>query len=246
MPNLRLLIAAQIKSSSFGRVWVPADFAQLGHRDVVDKALQRMVTAGELRRIDRGLYDKPMLNTLTKRLSTADYREVIGAIARRDKLRILVDGMTAANDLGLTDAVPARVTLHTDARRRSIQVDQLLIEFKTTAASRLYWAERPAMRVVQALYWLKDTFESDADHILRRLEQILADAMYGAAITQDLADGFSVLPAWMQNFLRQLPAVEHELVGANFAKQQQTTKPPAPQKPRMPKRRVLKAQAATR
>jgi hypothetical protein len=51
---------------------------------------------------------------------------------------MLVDGMTAANDLGLTDAVPARVTVHTDARRRSIRLDNLVIEFKMTAPSRLY------------------------------------------------------------------------------------------------------------
>jgi hypothetical protein len=78
------------------------------------------------------------------------------AIARRGQLRLLVDGMTAASDLGMTDAVPARVTIHTDVRRRNIQLDQLAIEFKHTAPSRLYWAGKPAMRVVQALYWLPD------------------------------------------------------------------------------------------
>ncbi len=75
---------------------------------------------------------------------------------------MLVDGMTAANDLGLTDAVPARVTIHTDTRRRAIQLDNLVIDFKQTAPSRLYWAGRPAMRVVQALHWLKDTLVSES------------------------------------------------------------------------------------
>ena len=68
-----------------------------------------------------------MLNKLTKRPTTPDCRAVVGAIARRDQLRLLVDGMTAANDLGLTDAVPARLTIHTDARRRAIQLDKLTI-----------------------------------------------------------------------------------------------------------------------
>jgi hypothetical protein len=31
---------------------------------------------------------------------------------------MLVDGLTAANDLGLSDAVPAKVVVHTDARLR--------------------------------------------------------------------------------------------------------------------------------
>ncbi|MBN8751343.1 MAG: hypothetical protein J0I65_28130 [Variovorax sp.] len=84
--------------------------AALGNRDAVDKALQRLALAGELRRIDRGLYDRPVVNRLTKKSTTPDYRAVLDAITRRDQLRILVDGMTAANDLGMTDAVPARVT----------------------------------------------------------------------------------------------------------------------------------------
>ncbi len=213
MSDLKSIITARINAIGPGQVWVPTDFAQLGNRDAIDKALQRMALAGDLRRIDRGLYDKPVLNRLTKCPTAPDYRAVLGAIARRDQLRMLVDGMTAANDLGLTDAVPARVTIHTDARRRSIQLDRLIIDFKYTAPSRLYWAGRPAMRVVQALYWLKDTLASDRDRILSRLTQVLSDPVHGAAIGQDLIDGFGVLPAWMQDLLRQLPGMDHQLAG---------------------------------
>jgi len=153
LDGARLLL---VKSDAAGRVWVPTDFATCGNRDAVDKTLQRLVSDGELRRIDSGLYDRPTINSVTKRSANLDYRAVLDAIARRDQLRLLVDGMTAANDLGLTDAVPARVTIHTDARRRSIKLENLVIEFKQTAPSRLYWAGRPAMRVVQALYWLSN------------------------------------------------------------------------------------------
>ncbi|MWS55893.1 DUF6088 family protein, partial [Escherichia coli] len=138
-----------------GRVFVPQDFALLARRDTIDKALQRMVTSGELRRIGRGLYDRPTINALTKRPTAPDYRMVVDAIARRDQARLLVDGNTAANDLGLTNAVPSQVTIYSDTRRRSIQLDKLVIRFKITAPSRLYWAGRPAMRIVQALHWLK-------------------------------------------------------------------------------------------
>ena len=43
---------------------------------------------------------------------------------------VTVDGMTAANDLGLTDAVPARITVFTDARLRPITLGKLTIEFR--------------------------------------------------------------------------------------------------------------------
>ena len=230
MSDLKSIITAQIVTAGPRHVWVPTDFAQLGNRDAIDKTLQRMVQAGDLRRIDRGLYDKPMLNRLTKRPTNSDYRAVVEAIARRDQLRLLVDGMTAANDLGLTDAVPARVTIHTDARRRAIQFDKLTIDFKQTAPSRLYWAGSPAMRVVQALYWLKDTLVSDRNRILGRLTQVLADPTHGIAIRQDLIEGFSALPAWMQSLVRELPGCDPQLAAANTLQPRSGVKPPAPRR----------------
>lgn len=205
MSDIKSAISSQINAAGPGHVWVPTDFAHLGNRNAIDKTLQRMVLAGDLRRVDRGLYDKPIINRLTQRSTTPDYRAIIDAIARRDQLRLLVDGMTAANDLGLTDAVPARVTIHTNARRRAIKLDKHVIDFKQTAPSRLYWAGRPAMRVVQALHWLKDTLGVDHDRILNRL---LTDSDQGAAICQDLRNGFSVLPAWMQDLIRDLPGCD--------------------------------------
>lgn len=205
MSELKSAIASQITAAAPGHVWVPNDFTHLGSRDAIDKTLQRMVLAGELRRIERGLYDRPKLNSLTKRPTVPDYRAVLDALARRDQLRMLVDGMTAANDLGLTDAVPARVTVHTDARRRSITLDNLIIEFRQTAPSRLYWAGRPSMRIVQALHWLKDTLGSDRERILARLSQVLEDPTHGKAMCDDLRLGFNTLPAWMQAVVRQLP-----------------------------------------
>lgn len=205
MNDLKTRILAYMDTAAPSQVWAPTDFAHFGGRDAVDKALQRLVASNQLRRIDRGLYDRPKMNSLTKKAAAPDYRAVVDAIARRDQLRLLVDGMTAANDLGLTDAVPAHVTIHTDARRRNIQLDKLTIQFKQTAPSRLYWAGRPAMRVVQALHWLKDTLPADKPRIVKRLSTLLDDPTQGVTIRQDLLAGFHTLPAWMQAVIRELP-----------------------------------------
>lgn len=208
MNDLKTQILAHMDTAAPDQVWVPTDFAHLGGRDAVDKALQRLVASDQLRRIDRGLYDCPKMNSLTKKAAAPDYRAVVDAIARRDQLRLLVDGMTAANDLGLTDAVPAHVTIHTDARRRSIRLDKLTIQFKQTAPSRLYWAGRPAMRVVQALHWLKDTLPADKPRVVKRLSALLDDPAQGDIIRQDLLAGFHTLPAWMQALVRELPGCD--------------------------------------
>jgi hypothetical protein len=207
----RTLIASPLKANIVDRItakrthiWTPDDFADLGSRDAVDKNLQRLSKTGVIRRIDRGLYDRPIMNRLTKKLTVPDYREILDAITRRDQVRMLVDGITAANDIGLTDAVPARVVIHTDTRRRSISIENLTIEFKPTAPSKLYWAGRPGMRVVQALHWAKDTLTTDRERIFSRLSALLSDPVHGPVIRQDLEAGLKTVPAWMQSVIREL------------------------------------------
>ena len=202
--DLKQLVADRVAAGDAAQVWTPFDFLDLGSRDAVDKVLQRLVHVTQLRRIDRGLYDVPRINSLTKRPAVTDYRQIIDAIARRDQSRMLVDGLTAANDLGLTTAVPAKVVIHTDARRRAIYLDNLTITFKRTAPSKLYWAGRPAMRIVQSLYWLKDTLPTDRDRVVRRLSAILADRRYGKKVRDDLRAGLATLPTWMRSLVREL------------------------------------------
>lgn len=204
-PTLKTRIIDRIGQSPSDAVWTPTDFLDLAGRDAIDKTLQRLAKAGELRRIDRGLYDRPRFNSLTRQDSAPDPRAVIDAVARRDQIRILVDGMTAANDLGLTNAVPAKIVVHSEARPKSIRLGNLVIEFKLTAASKLYWAGRPAMRIVQALHWLRDTMTADEPGPWReRLTSLLGDPANGAALRADLAEGMPALPAWMQELLRPL------------------------------------------
>lgn len=204
MRDLKQAVVNRIGNGPPAQVWTPVDFLDLGSRAAIDKVLQRLVVAGQLRRIDRGLYDTPRLNSLTNQPAVADYRRIIAALGRRDQLRMLVDGMTAANDLGLTTAVPARVVIHTDTRRRTIHLDNLTIEFKQTAPSKLYWSGRPAMRIVQALQWLKDTLPADRDRIVAHLSTLLADRRHGRELRNDLRAGFATLPAWMQDLVREL------------------------------------------
>lgn len=204
--DLKTAVLKRIQTDAPRKVWTPGDFVDLGSRDAVDKTLQRLTTAGELRRLDRGLYDKPQLNALTQQSTPPDTRSVIDALGRRDQARMLVDGMTAANDLGLTDAVPAKIVIHTDARRRSLSLGNVMISFRLTAASKLFWADRPAMRVVQALHWLRDLLgrNGEADHIRRKLRKLLDDPVTGPPLKADLVDGLAVVPTWMQVFLKTL------------------------------------------
>ena len=213
-PDLKAAMLDRIRADAPRKVWTPSDFVDLASRDAIDKALQRLTKAETLRRIDRGLYDQPGFNKLTQKPNPPDPRSVIDAVGRRDQTRMLVDGMTAANDLGLTDAVPAKIVVHTDARRRAIKLGNVTITFRPTAASKLFWAGRPAMRVVQALHWLRDLLvrEGESDQIKRKLSRLFEDPTAGP-LKADLAAGLSALPTWMRVFLKPLIEADADAVG---------------------------------
>lgn len=205
-PDLKTAMLERIRADAPRKVWTPSDFVDLGSRDAIDKALQRLTKAETLRRIDRGLYDQPGFNKLTQKPNPPDPRSVIDAVGRRDQTRMLVDGMTAANDLGLTDAIPAKIVVHTDARRRAIKLGNVTITFRPTAASKLFWAGRPAMRLVQALHWLRDLLvrEGESDQVKRKLAKLFEDPTTGPSLRADLTAGMSALPTWMRVFLKSL------------------------------------------
>src|SRR5580704_4043415 len=203
-PSIPSAIRDRICAPAKPLVWTPDDFADLGPRTAVDQALHRLVVSKDLRRIARGFYDAPKLNRLTGKPTYPNPRDVIDALARKGNLRVVVDGITAANDLGLTDAVPARIGVLTDGRLRPISLGNLTLDFQTAAPSRLYWAGRPAMRVVQALHWLRDMLPSDDGNLHRRLVSILKDPDHGQAIQDDLRSGLSALPEWMRMIVRDL------------------------------------------
>ncbi len=77
-PRLKALILDRIGLGVAGAVWTPTDFLDLGGRDAVDKTLQRLVKWGELRRIDRGLYDKPQFNSLIETHHYLGYTQPVG------------------------------------------------------------------------------------------------------------------------------------------------------------------------
>jgi len=113
--------------------------------------------------------------------------------------------MTAANTLGLTNAVTAKIEVLVDARLKPIRLGNQEIIFKHAAPSRLYWAERPGMYLVQALHWLNDVIGNDSERtkIDTVIRTLLNDQKEGAQLVDDLLAGLSAMPIWMQDILRK-------------------------------------------
>ena len=62
--DLKSTILDRVTSQKAPAVWTPIYFLDIGSRDAVDQVLHRLVAAKEIRRIARGLCDKPGINAL--------------------------------------------------------------------------------------------------------------------------------------------------------------------------------------
>lgn len=193
-------IARRVQRSVRGAVFTPDSFAALGSRGAIDKALQRMVARGDLRRLSRGLYDKPrqddLLGTLWPSVDT-----IVKAIAGKDKLRTQPTGVYAANMLGLSEQVPAKVVLLTDGISRTVQAGPMQIRLQRTTPRQMAAAGRLSGLLIQAFKSMGVRHITPA-HVERLRKNI--PAVERAKVMKDLA----LAPAWMRSLLKQVAQEE--------------------------------------
>ena len=189
-------ISRHIQRCARGSVFVPDTFAALGSRALVDKALQRLVADGELRRLSRGLYDKPRHDELLGTLWPS-VEMIVKAIAQKDRIRTQPIGVYAENMLGLSEQVPAKVVLLTDGISRTLQAGPMQITLKRTTPRQMAAAGRLSGLLIQAFKSMGSQHITPA-HIERLRKNI--PAVERAKVMKDLA----LAPAWMRPLLRQV------------------------------------------
>jgi hypothetical protein len=194
--SIETRIARMVIRGASGTVYTPATFATLGSRAAVDKALQRLATQGVLRRLSRGWYDKPRRDDLLGPLWPS-VESVIKALAGKEKLRVQPAGLYAANLLGLSDQVPAKIVLLTDGTGRTIRIGPMQLILKHASPRTMRSAGRFSGLVIQALKSLGKEHITP-EHLLR------LHAHVPAAARADLLRDVTLAPGWMQPMLRNL------------------------------------------
>ena len=112
-------VLQRILSNGPGWVFTPSDFADLGSRTAIATALMRHKAAGTIRLLGRGLYDVPRVHPVLGILWPA-IESVTLALERKSGARLQPTGVYAANLLGLSEQVPAKVVLLTDSATRTV------------------------------------------------------------------------------------------------------------------------------
>lgn len=106
-------------------------------------------------------------------------------------------GAYAANALGLSDQVPAKIIILTDGVPRKVSLGKLTLIFRRAAPRNLLGAGTRAGLVIQALRYLKGSpdMAKHVDRLKRDLD---------ASTKKDLAALNSKLVVWMRPLVRQI------------------------------------------
>ena len=199
MNSMAKQIIRRVSTHPSGK-WVctPKDFLDLGSREAIDQALSRLAKDGRLRRIGHGLYDKPRFSNVLNRPAPADLDAAVAALARRDGVRIMLDGLASANQLGLTNAVPAKVSFVTDGYSRTLKIEGRTVRFRHAGPRVMQWAGKLSAPVVQALRWLGPAAAADTQVVSTLSRTLAKDTKL------DLAQNSRDLPGWALPLARSI------------------------------------------
>lgn len=191
-------ILDRIRGHGRGWAFTPRHFLDLGSRPAITSALRRQTEAGTIRQLGRGLYDYPKLHATLGPLSPTP-EALAKAMAGRDRVRLQPSGAYAANLLGLSEQVPAKVVFLTDGPSRIVKVGAMTLQLRRTTPRNMAAAGRPSGLIIQALRHLGQEHITPA-RITRLRRALPADDR--RALLKDLA----LAPEWMHSSLKELAA----------------------------------------
>jgi hypothetical protein len=181
-----------------GRGWcfTPSSFLDLGSHDAVRQALKRLENKGKIRSIARGLYDYPRTHKAIGELPP-DLEKAAEAVAQKFGLRIQASGAYAANLLGLSEQVPAKVVFLTDGSSKKIKIANTEVMFRKTTPKNMKLAGSAAGLVIQAFKYMgkQHITPKIAAGVLLRLR--LDDKQF-------LLKNLSASPSWIAKLIKSV------------------------------------------
>ncbi len=161
-------VRTRIEAMSAGEVFIISDFSDIADTAVVRKVLSRLEEDGRIRRIMRGVYDRPEYNDFLGEYVEPVPDKVAHALARNFGWTIVPCGDTALNMLGLSTQVPAAWLYVSDGTYKEYTYNNTTIQFKRTTNKEISKISYKTALVIQALKALgKDKI---TDEIIKKIK----------------------------------------------------------------------------
>lgn len=181
-------LRARVEGFSPGEPFSSAQLLPLGTRAAVDQCLSRLVRAGVITRVSRGVYVKPKLNRYVGAVAP-DTAEVVKAKLSQNET-IQVHGAEAARQMQLSTQVPTQPVFYTQGSNREFRVGGLRVKLKHVSPRKLVLAGRPAGIAFSALWYVGK--ENVTSSVIEKVKQKLPAEEF-----RILSESKRAMPAWM-------------------------------------------------
>lgn len=167
------LITKRIDDASFGSAFVTSDFTDLAEYETAKKTIARLEKKGVLRRVLRGVYDKPKFSSLLQELAAPSPDQIAHAIARNYNWTISASGNTALNQLGLSEQVPADWSYISSGPYKKYTFGNTTLTFSHRSDSQMIGMSEKTLLLIQALKAIGQGNVNDAD--IKQLRKRFSD-----------------------------------------------------------------------
>ena len=166
-------IEQRIAKSDYGQLFVYSDFADLAPNAAIRKVFSRLEEQGVLRRVLRGVYDKPRYIERIGEYAAPDPDKVAQKLAEKFGWEITPSGATALNLLGLSTQVPNVFEYASDGPYRSYELGTYVLKFSHSANRELSGLSSTSAMVIQAIRAIGEdkAKEADIEHLSKRLTE---------------------------------------------------------------------------
>lgn len=191
------IIRERIISSAVGTVFVATDFVDVSDKTSVNTYLTRFEEEGIIRRVLRGVYEKPEYNEFLDEHVAASPDKIAHALARNYGWTIVPCGDTALNLLGLSTQIPAAWVYVSDGTYKEYDYEQITIKFKHTTNKEISKLSYKTALVVQALKALGK--ENVDDTVIAKLKSTLTKEEKEAMLIEAKA-----VTSWIYEYIKTI------------------------------------------
>ena len=145
------LIKKRIGKMEYGQAFVISDFTDIADYENVKKCLLRLEKGKAIRRVFRGVYDKPFYFKKRNDYTAPHIEKVAEAIARNHNWIIAPSGITSLNYIGLSTQVVNDYEFNSTGPNKIYKIKNLTIRFKHKSSKDLLNLSYKSSVVVQAV-----------------------------------------------------------------------------------------------
>jgi hypothetical protein len=144
-------IKSRIDALPARSAFVASDFTDIADYQNAKKCLLRLEEEKFVRRVLRGVYDKPYFSSLMNEFSSPDLEEISRAIARNYSWQIAPTGATSLNLLGLSTQVVSSYEYYSSGQYKNYEVGKMTIRFLHRSSKELLHLSYESALVVSAI-----------------------------------------------------------------------------------------------